>query len=601
MAITLTYGYQRISTIGTNYGEIRTYAKVNSQDKNLNKSYFNLKLTYYLRQWIEVSSANANLDGSPRAYGYTRFNGGETTILEVGREIQHNEDGSSPVKNVFSSWSASFGGGGSTSADILMPKIDRLATVIRADDFTDEDNPTMEFSNPVGFKVHPYLYFYKRGDYSKEIFGLTRKIDDASTPYNWVITDDEREQIRNALNEATEYDVAVGVFTYNFDNVYLGQTNIVRKFTIVDCDPLIELTCTEKNEKVKAITNNEYILVNNVSILNVEANLTLKKGAKVSRVLIQNNEIPSPYSVNIDIVGQGETYVVNGKIIDSRQLESTKDSPSYQLIDYMPVKIDNFDFKRENPTSSQIILNVEITYWQVTVNNVDNVPVVSYSADGELFNAIPSENYSIDEESHKLRITNYNVPTPLDYREQGTYYLKIEDKFTLDDENKIVTKGIPTFEAGENDFQVNGDLFIADENRENKINVKELINSVVDKLTPVVLFDDEAHSNDDFIPFSESISQDKFKRIDVIYGFTSNKYVKTIYTDQQGDGNALPFDVVWRDSVNGAGIFSGYYTLNNDGLRYQDSIRFYYYKNLEKPVIDYNRTISIFKVVGYKY
>lgn len=486
MAITLTYGYQRISTIGTTYGEIRTYAKVNSQDKNLNKSYFNLKLTYFLRQWIEVSSANANVDGSTRGYGYTRFNGGETTILEVGREIQHNEDGSSPVKNVFSSWSASFGGGGSTSADIVMPKIDRLATVIRANDFNDEENPTMEFSNPVGFKVHPYLYFYKRGDYSKEVFGLTRKIDNAPTPYNWVITEEEREQIRNALNEATEYDVAIGLFTYNFENVYLGQTNIVRKFTIVDCEPLIELTCTEKNEKVKAITNNEYILVNNVSILNVEADLTLKKGANASKVLIQDVEVPSPYSTDLNITGQEETYVVNGKIIDSRQLANSKNSPPYQLIDYRPVKIDNFDFKRENPTSSQIILNAEITYWQVTVNNVANVPIVSYSADGELFNEIPSENYSIDEENHKLRITNYNVPTQLDYREQGTYYLKIEDKFTIDNENQVITKGIPTFEAGENDFQVNGTLYVADDNRENKINIKKVLQNCVTKspITP---------------------------------------------------------------------------------------------------------------------
>ena len=39
----------------------------------------------------------------------------------------------------------------------------------------------------------------------------------------------------------------------------------------------------------------------------------------------------------------------------------------------------------------------------------------------------------------------------------------------------MVTKGIPTFDAGEHDFQVNGDLFIADENRNNKINASEII------------------------------------------------------------------------------------------------------------------------------
>lgn len=129
MATTLTTSYQIISTINISYGQIRTYAKYNSQSVSGNTTSISLKSTYYCYQWVEFSSATGNLDGTTRGYGYTRMNAGETTISEVTRTIYHNTDGSSPAKSVSTSWSASFGGGGSTSASVVAPKINRLAVL----------------------------------------------------------------------------------------------------------------------------------------------------------------------------------------------------------------------------------------------------------------------------------------------------------------------------------------------------------------------------------------------------------------------------------------------------------------------------------------
>ena len=91
-----------------------------------------------------------------------------------------------------------------------------------------------------------------------------------------------------------------------------------------------------------------------------------------------------------------------------------------------------------------------------------------YSTNGSTYTTIPSSAYTINNTSHTITISNYEVPTTLDYQSQGTYYLKVVDKFTEDVENEPVTRGIPTTEKGERDFQVNGDLFIADESRQNK-------------------------------------------------------------------------------------------------------------------------------------
>ena len=123
MATTLTTSYQRISTISVTYGEIRTYAKYNSQNIDNNTTTISLKTTYYLTQWISFSSGTSTLDGTSKSYGSTRFNAGETTLQEFTRTLNHNADGTSPTKNVATSWTATYGGGGSTSAQVVAPKI----------------------------------------------------------------------------------------------------------------------------------------------------------------------------------------------------------------------------------------------------------------------------------------------------------------------------------------------------------------------------------------------------------------------------------------------------------------------------------------------
>ena len=70
---TLTSSYKIISTISTSYGEIRTYGKYTGQSMEDNCTYYRLKQTYYLRQYINTSSATGTLDGSVKKYGYTHF------------------------------------------------------------------------------------------------------------------------------------------------------------------------------------------------------------------------------------------------------------------------------------------------------------------------------------------------------------------------------------------------------------------------------------------------------------------------------------------------------------------------------------------------
>lgn len=468
MAIKLTKSYQKIATIKLTYGEIRTYAKYSAQDTVNNKTTYYLKSTYYISStnYVAFDSATAKLDGTPKSYGYTRMPKGETTIQEVQRTVTHNNDGSSPTKSVKTEWSATFGGGGTSTASIVMPKINRLAIVTSTSDFTDEENPIIKFNNPAGFSVYPYLNFYD--DNNQLVYQLIRNSVSATSPYEWNITTEERNALWLATNKQKKYTVTVGVDTYN-NGTKLGYDSKPQTMSYVNAEPAQSTTFTEQNQKVIDVLNSSSAntLIQNASVVKLETTPTTKKKSTVEKVLFEhNNSIPAdPSSYNYSFVAKNSKFKVT--VIDSRgysvSTEYTKD-----VIEYLPINIDNFSFKRENPASSNIKLNAQISYKQTSFNLVNNAPTIAWkmAVDGQL-NALTADDYVVDSENNTITISNLMLSNILPYKKGNRFYLYVNDLLTEDKENLPVTQGIPTFEAGEHDFQVNGTLNIADENREN--------------------------------------------------------------------------------------------------------------------------------------
>jgi hypothetical protein len=370
-------------------------------------------------------------------------------------------------------------GSASLSGTLTLPKIDRLAFLDETSLptlITDESSIKFSYSNPANFKVKPVITITQDSMMSIEGDYIT------TSPYtwNWLTTDANKNFVYDCVRNSPNATARLKLNTYDNNGNYIGTTmsSVTIPFTLVNCSPTISLTCTEQNTKVKNIVGSKLILLNNASSLKVDATVGTKKNATVTEVLIQDKKVSSPYSTTYTVSEDVSSYKVNASVRDSRQLIVTATSSTYQLVDYRPVSIDSYKFKRENPTSNKIKLTAEITYWGVTLNSTANAPTISYSNDGSTYITIPSSAYTIDNTNHKITISNFEVAS-LDYRSQGTYYLKVVDKFTEDIENDIVTKGIPTTEKGKDLLQVNGRLIIADENRQNPVDVLDKINGLV--------------------------------------------------------------------------------------------------------------------------
>lgn len=472
MAITLTNSYQRISTIYLTYGEIRTYAKVNSQDRVNNYTGYNLKMTYYLSQWIETSRWSANLDGSTNSGGYTRFNAGETTIIETSRTINHNNDGSSPVKNIYTGWSSGFGGSGETWADIQMPKINRYPMITSAPNFNDEENPTISYSTISGFSNATYSACISLTGQRDDI--PYREVELSAGSYTFELTEEERNILRNATPNNKSLSVIFFLrTTVNGTNYHSTST---KTMTIINAEPTFTSLLEETDTNVISVLGSSADkIVKNASKIKVAVDPIALKGATIKSVEIVhgNSDVvltASPYELVLTaltdtfkvIVTDSRGYVVNETI--------TK-----ELIDYSPIEISQYSFKRVNPTSSDIKLNATIKYIQQTFDTTQNIPTIQWKLNdnGEL-NALSSNDYSIDEENNVINIYNLLLSDVLPYTQQGKLYLLVNDLLTSDAENQLVLVGIPVFDYGEYDLQVNGDLFIADRNRQNKVNIRNL-------------------------------------------------------------------------------------------------------------------------------
>lgn len=463
--------------------------------KGKNGSHFKIRLSYDLSQsqanntstikyYLYMISMDGYSGSGATAKGY--INGeqvgtftsiGVNTTKQIGTKsttVTHNNDGTKSVSysaSVDTSWSL---GDASLSGTLTLPKINRLATVTSASNFTDEENPTLSFSNPAGFTVYPYLNFYDNNN--NLVYQLYRNSETITSPYTWNITGEERSALWRATNKQQTYKVTVGVDTYN-GTTKLGNNSKAQTMTYVNAEPSATYTLTEENAKVSALITSVSSIVENTSQIKVSVTPTVLKEATIKNVILTNgaNEISkssSPYEYTFNIQSSN---VFRIKVIDSRN--NTKEyTITKTLINYQPVSINSFKFKRENPTSSNIYLTADITYYQTTFGTTTNAPTIKYKkGESGTLRTLTASDYTLDNTNHKITITDKKLVDTLPYNQEQTFYLYVEDKLSTATDSRGITKGIPTFDAGSHDFQVNGDLFVADVNRQNKIDASKII------------------------------------------------------------------------------------------------------------------------------
>lgn len=207
--------------------------------------------------------------------------GGSVLLGTTVHRVSHDADGTKTAQltdtfNINATLDGMKVGSITASGSISLDRIARNATVVTANDFTDETNPVLTYSNPSGFAC----------DVSIEFAGgsITRSgaISGAGDSYTMQLTDAEREALRTASKNTSALPITYVLKTTIDGTAYYSRAD--RKMNVVDAAPeLGAVSYEDANPTTVAVTGDKSRIIRNHSIMTVTVpTATAKKGATVA-------------------------------------------------------------------------------------------------------------------------------------------------------------------------------------------------------------------------------------------------------------------------------------------------------------------------------
>ena len=234
-----------MATFGTSNKYINY--SVNSQEL----SYDINSNTSVVRVWIDVWRTNTGYTTYGTGTVYARINGGvysagistgqkiTSTPIRLGTwdvTVGHNADGSKAIS--ITGWiSHSQFSSGEEGYTHTLTTIPRQANITESSNFTDVQNPTIKFSNPGGFNMSVWLEPNPNGPH----LAVRDNIPNTGS-YTWELTDEERNQLREACKGKT-CTIRIGLYSNNkqwasyHDRTYT-ITNANPSFTSITATPV---------------------------------------------------------------------------------------------------------------------------------------------------------------------------------------------------------------------------------------------------------------------------------------------------------------------------------------------------------------------------
>lgn len=212
----------------------------------------------------------------------------------------------------------------SGNATVTLDRIDRYATITSATNFTDIQNPTIQYSNPAGTNVTTLQACISLTGSNDDV--PYRDISKTGTSYTFNLTEAERNTLRQATPNSNTLTV------YFYVKTILGGTTFYQnksaKMTIVNGNPTFSVAYLDTNSTTTAITNNNQQIIQNNSTLriNITSATALKYATLVSAKVNINGNITtqnfssgsSSLTFNLGTINVSSNLSVPITVTDSR-------------------------------------------------------------------------------------------------------------------------------------------------------------------------------------------------------------------------------------------------------------------------------------------
>lgn len=252
-----------------------------------------------------------------------------------------------------------------------LDNIPRQATITSAPNFTDIQNPTIQYSNPAGSNVTSLQACISLTGSNDDI--AYRNISMTGTSYTFNLTDAER----NILRQATTTSNTRTVYFY-IKTVISGSTFYTNKavtLSIVNANPTFSVAYLDTNSSTTAITgNNQQIIQNNSTLqINITNATALKYATLTSASINVNGNITtqslsgSTLTFNVGTINVANNLTVPVTVSDSRG-NKTIINLTIQVLEWsLPTAI--ITMVRESNFYTSTNLNVNANYSSLNNNN----------------------------------------------------------------------------------------------------------------------------------------------------------------------------------------------------------------------------------------
>lgn len=461
---------------------------VKSQNVTNNQTTINWSLVgsgSYTAGYVTCGNFKVIIDGKQVYYSSSRVNVYSGTVVASGTyTFTHDNSG---TKSFTASAEAGIyyvavncSGNGSWS----LPSISRNATITKAPNFNDEQNPTINYTNPAGNNVSSLQACISLTGALADV--PYREIPKNGTSYTFNLTTAER----NTLRQNTSGKSRTVLFV--IQTVINGQTlrnSYQATLSIVNGNPIINsLSYQDSNSSTVAITQNNQQIIQNQSTLQLTiSGVSAQKYASISKVTYSINsytvDITSSYTnpLNIGTINFSSNFNLIVTATDSRGFSTSKTITIQMLAWKLPYATINIARQSNFYAETDMLVNAYCS-------SVDNKNSVN----------IKYQYKKSSESSYSALVTianNTQVTESFDNTYDYDFKFIVSDLFGSTTYNLVLAKGIPLMFFDRNLNSVGINCFPSKSN-DIVVNGKSLLPRVLftgNDLTPITLSDSAAN------------------------------------------------------------------------------------------------------------
>lgn len=378
------------------------------------------------------------------------------TLASGSTTIAHNNDGTKTFSYSFSqefgiNFSGAYIGTQSASGTGTLDSIARKALITAAPNFNDEDNPTINYTNPLGNSATKIEVCISLTGSTDDI--SYREVSKTGTSYTFNLTLAERNRLRDATLTSTTR--TVHFFIQTTVNGSTIRHSVPRQLTIVNCTPTVTGTVKDINQNALALTGDASKLIKGYSIAQIDISAQPRKRATIDgyAAYLDNNVVGVTASATVQAVSSS-----NFKLgaVDSRGLWGYY-TPSLTLIDYKALTC-GLDCGIPSAEGS-VSLSITGNYFNGSFGAVSNTLTVQYryKADDGTYVSWITVTPTISGNTYSAQ---FNV-TGLDYQKAYTFQARALDEVITDGilSGEVKIKTSPIFDWSATDFNFNVPIY----------------------------------------------------------------------------------------------------------------------------------------------